>query len=111
MKSNIIQSAQYVKMARECMEDYVRDFGAGFLFRPFIKKLEWIMTDMITNPAMPQVLREGIKNEFNGDTLSLTAINDKLPLLSTEDRLEVEDLIDQIIQKRLAETDHIETYG
>lgn len=63
----------------------------------YAAKIEWMYKDLVTNPAFPIEVREGLKNEWNVDTFATDAIREKLALLRDDQRLEIERLIELVL--------------
>ncbi len=99
--SNIISSIHELKQAVEHFESFQREHpgskGAK-LFQVYKAKINWIYTDMATQPFLPQVVRDGIKQEWNSDVFSVPAINEKIPLLNPAQRDMLETMIDKMLQ-------------
>lgn len=100
--SNIISAIHHIKLSKEFFNDFIRE-AAGSKgeqhFKKYIGKLDWILLDIITIPALPQIVRDSMRKEFNSDVFSVTAINEKIPLLNAEHREQVEDLIEKLLNK------------
>lgn len=101
MAASIISAIHHLKLAAEYMADFEREHagskGAN-LFKIYRKKVEWIPADLITHPSLPEVVRAGIKGEWNSDVFALMAINEKLHLLSPEQREAIELVIDRCLK-------------
>jgi len=82
------------------MDDFVRSYpespGAK-IFKQYSKKLQWILNDFYTFPFFPDIIRTGIKNELKSDPFVIPAINEKLALLTPEQREMIEKVIDSIL--------------
>jgi len=98
--SNIVCGIHHLKLAMEYFEDFQRQHPAtkgATLFKVYCGKINWMLNDLITHPALPEVVREGIKKEINSDLLAIPAIAEKIALLKPESREAVEDLIETIL--------------
>lgn len=98
--ASIISAIHHLKLSAEYMADFEREHAGSKgeqLFRNYRKKVEWIPNDIITHPALPETVRTGIKNEWNSDVFALMAINEKLHLLSPEQREAIELVIDRCL--------------
>lgn len=99
--SNIIQAFQHLRMSKEFLQDFQREFpgtkGAS-LFANYERKIDWIYTDLITNPNFPPDVVAGLKEEWNCDMLSLVEIHDKISLLKPHQRNTLEELLDLILK-------------
>ena len=106
MSSSIIQSIQHLKIADEFLHDFIRSNpgtkGAA-LFTNYSAKVNWIFRDLITNPSLPDIVRNGIKNEINSDVLALPDMNSKLAILSPEKREIVDLLTDALLRNEKIE--------
>jgi len=103
MKSNIILSIQHLKKAHDNMELFCRTspntMGAR-VFKRYLPKLVWIYEDIITRHEIPPLLQYGIKLEWQSDVYAPDEITSKIPLLSNEERLKVEEYIDNLLKIR-----------
>lgn len=68
------------------------------LFTGYSNRIKWIHNDLITNPRLPDEVRQGIKREVNGDVLVIPALVEKVALLNEESREALEVLIDGMIK-------------
>lgn len=73
------------------------DTKGAKLFNGYNNRINWILNDMVTNPMLPQSVRDGIKNDIQSDVLVLPSIAEKVTLLTEENRLAIETLIDSMI--------------
>lgn len=98
--SNIISAIQHARRAKDFFEDFIRQHpgtkGAG-LFKNYISKLDFIYRDLITTPALPPIVVEGIKKEWASDVYAVDAIMEKIPLLKPDQREAIEMVIDKIL--------------
>lgn len=100
MKSNIVQAINKLKQARELFEDFQRELPnskGSQLAERYKAKIDWIFTDLVSHPHFSDEVRNGIRNEWNGDVFAIDALTDKAGLLTPEKRLEVEDYIDGLL--------------
>jgi hypothetical protein len=99
--ADIVSSIQHLKMADEHMSSFIRDMPGTViarLFKNYRSKIDWMLTDIRSNPQFPQVIRDGIRKEINSDVFQTLAINEKFALLPIEQRDAVELLIDKILE-------------
>lgn len=99
--SNIVSSVHHLKLAVEHWADFKREkpgSKGAHLFQSYINRVEWIANDLITHPALPQDVRDGIKAEWNSDVFALIAINEKIALLNPEQREMIEELLSCILK-------------
>lgn len=66
------------------------------LMADYIRKIDWILKDVITNPHFPPDAIEEIKKEIESDVLSIPAINDKLNMMDDERRAHAEKVLNII---------------
>lgn len=98
--ANVVSAIQHLKMAKEHYEDFIRDYpesSGARLFLSHINKINWIFKDTITHPNVSQAVRDGIKKEILSDVFAVPAINDKVALLTPEQREMIEETIDAML--------------
>jgi hypothetical protein len=71
---------------------------SSLLFKNYISKINWILTDMITHPALPQEVRDGIKKDVNSDVFVIPALVEKISLLTPENRSAMEMLVSRVVK-------------
>lgn len=99
--ANVVSAIQHLKMAKDHYEDFIREFpesSGARLFMSHVNKINWIFRDTITHPHISDKVREGIKKEILSDVFAVPAINEKVALLTPEQR----DIIEQTIDAMLA---------
>lgn len=99
-KSNVILAVQSLRMAEEFMQDFVREFPnsrGAHIFKGYSKRVNWILTDIITYPFFGDEVRQGMRDELKSDVMALPAIFEKIPLLNPEQRDALESLVDGIL--------------
>lgn len=98
--ANVINGIQNLKMAQELFEDFCREnpgsLGAQ-LFKSYSKKIDWIFTHVVTVPFLTDEVREGIRQEINSDVFAVPAINEKVALLTPDQREIIENTIDAML--------------
>lgn len=98
--SNIISGVHCLRQALDHFESFQREHPGSkgdHLFAGYAKRLNWIATDLITHPLLPESVRSGVKAEWNSDAFAVPAIAEKAALLNPEQRESVEALIDQLL--------------
>lgn len=99
--SNIVSAIIAIKQAYDHFTSFQTEHkgskGAN-LFKSYNGKLEWIYTDLKTNPFLSQAVRDGIKHEWESDVFCLDAISEKVALLSPEQKEIIELLVDEMIK-------------
>ncbi len=98
--SDLVNAIHSVRQAYEHFGSFQREnpgtIGAR-LMKQYCAKLEWIYGDIITYPLFPQVIRDGIRAEWESDVFTTLAIQEKIAKLSPKEREVVETIIDCII--------------
>lgn len=87
-------------MAQEQLEDFCREFPNSQgqrIFKNYSKKIDWIFNDIITHPFITTEVRIGIKNEIQSDVFAVPAINEKISLLTPDQREIIESTLDAMI--------------
>lgn len=99
--SNIVSAIHALRQAFDYFESFEKDHpgskGAQ-LFTNYRKKIDWIYTDMLTNPHLTEPVREGMRREWNSDVFALPAINEKIPLLNPDQRELIETIVDALLK-------------
>ena len=98
--SSVVNALIALRQAKEHFEDAIRENPGTTgqrLIRPYIQKIEWIYTDILTCPYFPEEIRMGIRSEWNSDSFTIPAITEKIAQLTPEQRSMVEYVIDAII--------------
>jgi Fe-S cluster biosynthesis and repair protein YggX len=98
--ANIISAIQNLKMAQEQLEDFCREFPNSQgqrIFKNYSKKIDWIFNDIITHPFITTEVIIGIKNEIQSDVFAVPAINEKISLLTPDQREIIESTLDAMI--------------
>lgn len=98
---NIIGAVHALKMALDNFQVYGLEHPESRgdkLFKGYNQKIEWIYKDIITNPVLPQKVRDGIKKEWESDVFIVDAIREKITLLNPDQRELVETLIDGMLK-------------
>jgi len=98
--ANIISAIQNLKMAQEQFDDFCRqypDSQGSRLFKKYSEKINWIFSDLITNPFVTAEVRIGIKNEIASDVFAVPAIVEKVALLTPDQRDIIESTLDALI--------------
>ena len=99
--ANIISGVHHIRQAYEFFEDIKREnpgTKGAVLFAGYNQRLNWIVRDLITHNALPAVVREGIKNEWECDVFAVDAIAEKVALLNPEQRDHLEAVIDLLLK-------------
>lgn len=100
MSSNIVSAIHHLRMAEEQYEDFIRELPGSkgaVLFKSYIKKIRWIYSDIVTYPYINEEVKEGIKKEIESDVFAIPAINEKVALLTPEQREIIEESIDAML--------------
>jgi len=98
--ANIVSAIQHLKMAKEHYLDFIRQYpesSGSRLFVSHVNKINWIFKDTMTHPHITENVRIGIKKEIESDVFAVPAINEKVALLSPEQRELIEETIDALL--------------
>ena len=98
--SNITSSVHCIKQAYEHFQSFALDnpeSKGAFLFRGYMKKLEWVVKDLISQPAFPNEVSIGIRKEWESDTWAVPAIAEKVVLLNPQQREMIESIVDAML--------------
>lgn len=95
---SLAKSLHHVNIAREYLHDVKRDCHGAVkdLFNTYINKCDFIIHSM--RDRLGEESKTILKNELK-DSIILEAINDKLIHLNEQQRLEIENIIDEMIKK------------
>lgn len=99
-ESDIVSGLQALKRAHDHWESFVREKPGSLaerMFGMYIRKINWIVQDFLSCPHFPDVVRNGIRKEWNTDPFMTPAIADKAALLSPDQRDAVENVIDLLL--------------
>ena len=99
-QANLVSGVHNLKQAFEQFGSFIREYpgsvGARML-KGYNKKLEWIVTDLKTLPALPHDVADDVTKEWESDVFVVPAIQEKVSLLSPEQREMIEEAIDKMI--------------
>jgi hypothetical protein len=81
---------------QDCIRQHPGTKGAN-LFSIYTNRIEWIFKDVITTPALPAVVVQGIKKEWASDAFTVPALHEKIAVLTPEQREAIENIIDKVL--------------
>lgn len=100
-QSNIVGGIHSMKQAHDHFElfefEHPNTKGAA-IFSSYRKKINWIFRDLVTNPALPQDVRDGLQQEWKSDPFEVPAINEKVELLNPSQRQIIESIVDAMLR-------------
>lgn len=99
-RSDIVSGLQHLRMAKDHFQSFILDnknSRGSKQFGVFVKRIDWMFFDLITNPSLPQKVVDGVLHEVNSDVWAVPAITEKIALLKPEQRELLEDVIDKVI--------------
>jgi hypothetical protein len=105
-ESDIVSGIQSIRRAYDHWQSFVRERPGSLaerMFGGYCKRLEWIANDLLSCPHFPDLVRDGIRKEWQSDNFSVPAISEKVALLPVDQRAIVEDIIDQLISGKQLE--------
>lgn len=98
--SNIIGSVHALKQAHDHLTSFRLEHpgtkGAA-LATGYCTRIQFIVTDLLTHPFLPQVVRDGIRAEWESDAWAVPAIAEKVALLSPDQRESLERLVEALL--------------
>jgi len=100
-EADFVAGIQNLRRAYDYWQSFIRDrpgTRGDKLFSQYCKKMEWIVQDLASNPLFPDIVRDNIRKEWNADQFTHPAIVDKIALLSPEQRIIIESVIDTILK-------------
>lgn len=98
--ANVVSAIQHLKMAKEHYEDFIRqypDSSGARLFSSHIKKIDWIFRDTLSHRYISEKVRMGIRKEIESDVFAVPAIQQKVALLTPEQREMIEETMDAML--------------
>lgn len=105
-ESDIVSGIQSLRRTFDHWQSFVRERPGSLaerMFGGYCKRLEWIVNDLLSCPHFPDLVRDGIRKEWNADNFSVPAIAEKVALLPVDQRAIVEDIIDELISGKKLE--------
>ena len=97
---NIVSGIHHLRMSKEFFEDYMRSNPGSrgeSMFKNYVKRFDWVITDMLSHPFLPATVIDGIRKEWNSDVFAVPAIAEKIALLRPEQREMMEEVIDAML--------------
>ena len=101
MASEIVKFIHHLQRAKLSLEVFLLgtfNDGAKRKFSQYVKKIDWIITDLKTEPGVDRTLSDAIDLEFNSDVFLLDAVSEKMLLLTPNERDILENIVDEIIK-------------
>lgn len=99
-ESDIVSGLQALKRAHDHWNSFVREKPGSLaerMFTMYLRKISWIVYDLLTCPHFPDAVRNGIRKEWTSDGFAVPAIADKIALLAPDQRDAVENVIDLLL--------------
>lgn len=96
-----VEVIHHLKIAKEFLESFIRDKPGTVgerMARQYVAKINWMYNDLITFPNFPDIVRQGIREEWEADPFLSTAINEKLAILNPAQRTAIENIIDEVLK-------------
>lgn len=95
---SLAKGLHHINIAKQYFEDVKIDCTGDLkiTFSAYINKCDWILNNIIHK--LGDKTREIYKTELS-DSLSIDSINDKLIMLTNEQRNEIEDYLNELIKK------------
>lgn len=99
-KNSAISAIHHLRMAKEFYLDFIRQYKGSIganIFKNYIKKIDFIFTDIKSNIHFNQSIRDGIRKELECDIFQIPAINEKISILTPNQRELIEATIDAML--------------
>lgn len=99
--ADFVQALRHLMTAHEYFESIMRDHPTApmrTLIKNWNAKIRWILFDMKTSPIFDSGIVDAIKEELKSDPFVFAAIQEKMAIMSPEQRLKLEEVADMINQ-------------
>ena len=96
-----VEVIHHLKIAKEFLESFIREKPGTVgerMARQYVAKINWMYNDLITFPNFPDIVRQGIREEWESDPFLSMAINEKLAILNPAQRTAIENIIDEVLK-------------
>ena len=96
-----VEVIHHLKIAKEFLESFIREKPGTVgerMARNYVAKINWMYNDLITFPNFPDIVRQGIREEWESDPFLSMAITEKLAILNPAQRTAIENIIDEVIK-------------
>ena len=96
-----VEVIHHLKIAKEFLESFIRDKPGTVgerMARRYVAKINWMYNDLITFPNFPDIVRQGIREEWEADPFLSMAITEKLAILNPAQRTAIENIIDEVLK-------------
>ena len=96
-----VEVIHHLKIAKEFLESFIREkpgtVGERMAWQ-YVAKINWMYNDLITFPNFPDIVRQGIREEWESDPFLSMAITEKLAILNPAQRTAIENIIDEVLK-------------
>ena len=96
-----VEIIHHLKIAKEFLESFIREKPGTVgerMAKQYVAKINWMYNDLITFPNFPDIVRQGIRDEWESDPFLSMAINEKLAILNPAQRTAIENIIDEVLK-------------
>ena len=96
-----VEVIHHLKIAKEFLESFIREKPGTVgerMARQYVAKINWMYNDLITFPNFPDIVRQGIREEWESDPFLSMAITEKLAILNPAQRTAIENIIDEVLK-------------
>lgn len=96
-----VEVIHHLKIAKEFLESFIREKPGTVgerMARNYVAKINWMYNDLITFPNFPDIVRQGIREEWESDPFLSMAISEKLAILNPAQRTAIENIIDEVLK-------------
>ena len=97
--SDIVYAIQGIAKAKTHFESFVRDYPntpLGKNCRVWLKRIQWIESDMLTCPLFDSQTKEAVRGELVSDPYVTDSIMEKIAILTPEQREAIETVVESI---------------
>jgi hypothetical protein len=98
--SDIISAIQHLKMAKDHLESFSRDYPNSVgekMFFGFCNKIDWMFLKVKKFPLFSKAIQKSIEEEINSDSFATPAIYEKVLTLTPSQREIIEETIDAML--------------
>lgn len=100
-EADFVSGLQHLRRAYDYWSSFKLDnpeSRAARIFGQYCNKMEWIVNDLKTYPLFPDIVRQSIGKEWKADQFTSDAIQEKIALLTPDQRTIIEEIIDTVLK-------------
>jgi hypothetical protein len=99
--ADFVQALRHLMTAQEYFESVMRDHPTApmrTLIKNWNAKIRWVLFDVKTTPLFDGGIVDALREELKSDPFVFAAIQEKMAIMSPEQRLKLEEIADLINQ-------------